>query len=86
MLQRLPFISCWDLDCYVDSIRSKLCIYNDLKGAPAMLKLAIWKSKIVKQTDGNINLSQCQHDDGMSNRFSIHGCHYRSVCAVRPNR
>jgi len=40
------------LNWYFHSIESKLSVYD----APALLELAIWKSKIIKQTDGNIDL------------------------------
>jgi hypothetical protein len=56
MLQRTPSISPEGLDLYFCSINSKLCVYKKLKDAPALLELAIWKSKITVQTDGNNNL------------------------------
>jgi len=44
------------LDLYFDSIDSKLSIYENLNDAPTLLELAIWKSKITEQTNGNIDL------------------------------
>jgi hypothetical protein len=56
MLQHSPSTSPKGLYLYFCSINSKLCIYENLKDAPALLELAIWKSKITKQTEGNIDL------------------------------
>jgi hypothetical protein len=55
MLGGIPSISPKGLDSYFCSIDCKLCIYEKLKDAPALLELAIWKLNIIKQTDGNIN-------------------------------
>ena len=44
------------LDLYFDSIDSKLSVYENLNDAPTLLELAIWKSKITEQTNGNIDL------------------------------
>jgi hypothetical protein len=55
MLGGIPAISPESLDSYFRSIDSKLSVYEKLKDAPALLELAIWKSKIIKRTDGNIN-------------------------------
>ena len=44
------------LDLYFDSIDSKLSVYENLNDAPTLLELAIWKSKIMEQTNGNIDL------------------------------
>ena len=40
----IPFISSKGLNSYFRSIKSKLSIYD----APALLELAIWKSKIIE--------------------------------------
>jgi hypothetical protein len=56
MLGGIPSISPEYLDSYFCSIDSKLSVYKKLKDAPALLELAIWKSKITNQTDGNIDL------------------------------
>ena len=56
MLGGIPSISSKDLDSYFRSIDSKLSVYDKLKDAPALLELAIWKSKIIERTDGNIDL------------------------------
>ncbi len=56
MLGGIPSISSEDLYSYFHSIDSKLSVYDKLKDAPALLELAIWKSKIIEQTDGNIDL------------------------------
>jgi hypothetical protein len=56
MLGGIPSISSKGLDSYFHSIDSKLSVYNKLKDAPALLELAIWKSKIIERTDGNIDL------------------------------
>ena len=56
MLGGIPSISSEGLCSYFRSIDSKLSVYDKLKDAPALLELAIWKSKIIKQTDGNIDL------------------------------
>ena len=52
MLERIPSISPKGLNAHFDSIDSKLSAYE----GSTMLELAIWKSKIEEQTDGNINL------------------------------
>ena len=44
------------LDLYFDSIDSKLSVYKNLNDASTLLELAIWKSKIMEQTNGNIDL------------------------------
>ena len=56
MLKHIPSITPEALRAYFESINSKLSIYENLKDAPMLLELAIWKSKIEEQTDGNINL------------------------------
>ena len=56
MLGGIPSISSEGLDSYFRSIDSKLSVYDKLKDAPALLELAIWKSKIIERTDGNIDL------------------------------
>jgi hypothetical protein len=56
MLGGIPSISSKGLDSYFCSIYSKLSIYGKLIDAPALLELTIWKSKIIEQTDGNIDL------------------------------
>jgi hypothetical protein len=60
MLMHIPSIfSCFSrncLDLYFDSIDSKLSVYENLNDAPTLLELAIWKSKITQQTNGNIDL------------------------------
>jgi hypothetical protein len=55
MLGGIPSISPEGLDSYFCSIDSKLSVYKKLKDAPALLELAIWKSKYIERTDGNIN-------------------------------
>ena len=45
-----------DLYPHFDSINSKLSVYEKLKDSPALLELAIWKSKIIEQTEGNVDL------------------------------
>ncbi len=55
MLGDIPSIFPKGLKPYFCSIDSKLCIYEMLKGAPALLELVIWKPKIIKRTDGNID-------------------------------
>jgi hypothetical protein len=55
MLGGIPSISSKGLDSYFCSIYSKLSVYDKLMDAPALLELAIWKSKIIEQTDGNID-------------------------------
>ena len=44
------------LDLYFNSIDSKLAIYDNLNDAPTLLELAILKSKIMEQANGNIDL------------------------------
>jgi len=56
MLGGIPSISSKGLGLYFRSIVSKLSVYDKLKYAPALLELAIWKSKIIERTDGNIDL------------------------------
>jgi len=56
MLGGIPSISSEGLCSYFRSIDSKLSVYDELKDAPALLELAIWKSKIIERTDGNIDL------------------------------
>jgi len=55
MLGGIPSISSEGLDSYFRSVASKLSVYDKLKDAPALLELAIWKSKIIERTDGNID-------------------------------
>jgi hypothetical protein len=55
MLGGIPAIFPESLDSYFCSIVFKLYVYIKLKDAPALLELAIWKSIIIKRTDGNIN-------------------------------
>ena len=52
MLERIPSISPVGLDAHFCSIDSMLSAYD----SSTMLELAIWKSKIEEQTDGDINL------------------------------
>ena len=52
MLERIPSISPKGLNAHFDSINSKLSAYED----STSLELAIWKSKIEEQTDGDTNL------------------------------
>jgi len=52
MLDRIPSISPKGLNAYFCSMDSMLSSYD----GSTMLELAIWKSKIEEQTDGNINL------------------------------
>jgi len=56
MLGGIPSVSSICLDMYFCSIVSKLSVYEKLKDAPALLELAIWKSKIIERTNGNIDL------------------------------
>ena len=56
MLGGIPSISSKGLDSYFHSIVSKISVYDKFKDAPALLELAIWKSKIIKRSDGNIDL------------------------------
>ena len=60
MLERIPSkIFQQSLNAHFDSINSKLSAYEAKLSAyegSMMLELAIWKSKIAEQTDGNINL------------------------------
>jgi hypothetical protein len=56
MLGGIPSISSKGLDSCFRYIDSKLSVYDKLKDAPALLELAIWKSKIIERTDGNIDL------------------------------
>ncbi len=56
MLGGIPSISSKGLDSHFRSIDSKLSVYDELKDAPALMELAIWKSKIIERTDGNIDL------------------------------
>jgi hypothetical protein len=51
------------LDLHFRCIDSKLSVYAELKDAPALLELAIWKSKINEQTDGIIDMKvECRID------------------------
>ena len=52
MLRGIPLISPKGLGFYFDSIDSKLSVYE----GSTVLELAIWKTKIIEQTDGNIEL------------------------------
>jgi len=59
MLERIPAISSEGLNTHFCSIDSKLSAYEAKLSAyegSTMLELAIWKSEIAEQTDGNINL------------------------------
>jgi hypothetical protein len=62
-LWRIPSISPEGLDSYFCCIDSKRSVYAELKDAPALLELAIWKSKIDKRTDEIINMKmECRID------------------------
>ena len=60
-----------DLYPHFDSINSNLSVYEKLKDSPALLELAIWKSKIIERTEGNVDLlaidmkMQCRTDSLM---------------------
>ena len=59
MLERIPSISPKRLNAHFDSVDSKLSAFEAMLSAYeglTMLELAIWKSEIVEQSDGNINL------------------------------
>jgi hypothetical protein len=59
MLERIPSISSEGVNTHLCSIDSKLSAYEAKLSAyegSTMLELAIWKSEIAEQTDGNINL------------------------------
>ena len=59
MLELIPSKIFQRLNAHFDSINSKLSAYEAKLSAyegSMMLELAIWKSKIAEQTDGNINL------------------------------
>ena len=59
MLEGIPVISSEGLNTHFCSIDSKLSAYEAKLSAyegSTMLELAIWKSEIAEQTDGNINL------------------------------
>ncbi len=68
MLSCIPSTSPEGLDSFYDSIKSKLSVYENLKDAPMLLELAIWKSKLTKQSDQNNDLltikmrMQCRTD------------------------
>ena len=51
MLRRIPSICTKDVDSFFVSIDSRLSSYENLKCFPALLELAIWKSKIPEQFD-----------------------------------
>ena len=59
----IPSISPEGLDSHFRCIDSKLSVYDELKDAPALLELAIWKSKIDERTDGIIDMKmECRID------------------------
>jgi hypothetical protein len=53
MLRRIPMISKQVLKSYFTSIDIKLSVYENLKDAPVLLELALWKSKIMERFDKN---------------------------------
>jgi hypothetical protein len=55
MLSRIPVIPPRALNSYFDSIDAKLSTYERFEDTPMVLELAIWKSKIVDQYDGNLD-------------------------------
>jgi hypothetical protein len=62
-LWRIPSISLEGLDLHFCCIDSKLSVYDELKDAPALMELAIWKSKIDERTDGIIDMKmECRID------------------------
>jgi hypothetical protein len=62
-LWRISFISSEGLDLHFCCIDSKLSVYAELKDAPVLLELAIWKSKIDERTDGIIDMKmECRID------------------------
>ncbi len=56
MLWRIPSVSPNALSAYFDSINSKLSVYKIFRDTPMLLELAIWKSTVTMQYDGNTNL------------------------------
>jgi hypothetical protein len=55
MLTRVPSIPSEDLSAHFDSINSKLSIYENLKDAPMLLKLAIYQNNAILNTTTNID-------------------------------
>ena len=51
MLLRIPSILHKDLSAYFDSIDSKLSIYDNLKDAPMLLELAIYRNNVILNTN-----------------------------------
>jgi hypothetical protein len=65
-LWRIPSISPKGLDSHFCCIDSKLSVYDELKDAPTLLELAIWKLKIDERTDGNIDMKMEYRIDSLS--------------------
>ena len=57
MLRRIPSIRPKGMNSFFVSIDSRLSFYEILKESPALLELAIWKSKITERTGHNILLT-----------------------------
>ena len=67
MLKHIPTLHPKGMNSFFDSIESRLTLYENLKDTPALLELAIWKSKITEQHGCNIHLTtemkiQCRTD------------------------
>ena len=80
MLSRIPLISKKDLEKFFVYTDSKLSVYENLKDAPMMLELAIWKSKITEQNDMN-NDSTLTDDTKMQCRIAS----FSMVAIIVPN-
>jgi hypothetical protein len=48
MLRRIPSIQPEGLDAYFVTINTKITFYENMREAPALLELAIWKSVIIQ--------------------------------------
>jgi hypothetical protein len=71
MLSRIPTIHPDGVNIFFHSIESKLTLYENLKDHPALLELAIWKSKISDQHDHSddhimTNLTKKRRTDSVS--------------------
>jgi hypothetical protein len=69
MLSRIPSIHPMDMNYDFRSIESKLSFYESLQDSPALLELAIWKSKISelanmkkKRRTETVSRTQCRTD------------------------
>jgi hypothetical protein len=84
MLNRIPSIHPRSMNSYFRSIESELTLYENLKDSPALLELAIWKSKITEQYghDNHHHITN-MHKKRRTDSVAKSQCRTDSVAMVR---